>query len=527
MACGAVAAALVLTSGGHAAARRRVVARFGAAWAHQDWRAMYGLLTPAARRRVAFPAFRAAYVRARRVASETTLAVGRPSGPHAGRVALPVAERTRLFGTLHGTLAVPVTDAAHPRLAWTPALTIAGLRPGEHLSRHVRSVPRASILAADGRELHALGHAGTVVAGTVRTATSLQRALGRSTVGSSGLEMLYDRRLAGRPGATLYAGARVLAHTAPRRAQPLRTTIDPALQAAAVSALEGRYGGIAVLDPTNGDVLALAGIALSAPQPPGSTFKIITTTGVLAAGLARPDTVFAHADSADIGGFTLHNDGGEVCGGTLTNAFAVSCNSVFAPLGVRLGARRLVATARRYGFDEPSRLPDAAPSTIPPADQIGGATAVGESSIGQGRVLATPLVMADVAATIAHHGRRPVPRLLASLPVRTRRVTSPEIAGEIRTMMLAVVERGTGTAAQIPGVRVAGKTGTAELAPTTPGATTDDNDAWFVAFAPARRPTVAVAVLRVRAGAGGADAAPIARRVLLAAVHPSTTDAPH
>jgi cell division protein FtsI/penicillin-binding protein 2 len=144
---------------------------------------------------------------------------------------------------------------------------------------------------------------------------------------------------------------------------------------------------------------------------------------------------------------------------------------------------------------------------------------VGASAIGQDRDLATPLTMASVGATIAAGGVRARPRLVrGKAPVR-RRVVRRRVARQVRDMMLEVVRSGTGTAAALPGVDVAGKTGTAELVPTADGPSDPANtDAWFVAFAPGSAPRVAVAVMLVGAGQGGTSAAPIAREVLAAAL---------
>ena len=145
--------------------------------------------------------------------------------------------------------------------------------------------------------------------------------------------------------------------------------------------------------------------------------------------------------------------------------------------------------------------------------------AVGAASIGQERDLATPLQMAAVGATIANGGVHPSPRIVRSDPVVRKRAVSRRVARQVRDMMLAVVSGGTGTSAALPGVEVAGKTGTAELRPTASGPQDPKNtDAWFVAFAPARAPKVAVAVMLVGQGQGGTTAAPIAREVLQAAL---------
>ena len=162
----------------------------------------------------------------------------------------------------------------------------------------------------------------------------------------------------------------MLASALPRPAPALRTTISPQLQRAAVLALGGLYGGVVALAPATGEILAVAGIGLDGLQPPGSTFKIITLSGVLAAGIASPHSTFAYATHATLDGVELSNAGGEECGGSLELAFATSCNSVFAPLGVKLGAARLVETAERFGFNADPGIAGAAESTIPAAGQI-------------------------------------------------------------------------------------------------------------------------------------------------------------
>jgi cell division protein FtsI/penicillin-binding protein 2 len=397
--------------------------------------------------------------------------------------------------------------------------------------------PRGALLAADGTPLaegpqrsspipdvaiQIVGNLGPIP----RSKTAAYAARGyppNAQVGQDGLEYIFQDRLAGRLGGELLAGRRVLAGAAPVAAAPVKTTIVPSLERAAVAALGGQYAGMTVMNPRTGALEALAGIAFSASQPPGSTMKIITSTAALQAGIVTLGTTFPIQTSSDVGGYVLQNAGGEACGGTLLNAFAVSCNSVFAPLGVKLGGARLVATARRFGFDQPSSIPGALRSTIPAANAIGDATSVGSSAIGQGMVLATPLEMADVAATIAMGGRRPIPTLLADQPPRFVRVTSARVAHEVEEMMIAVVQFGTGTAAQIPGVTVAGKTGTAELVdtanPDNPSAGSPSNtDAWFVGYAPVGHPKVVAGALFPNQGAGGATAAPAVRDVLVAAL---------
>jgi cell division protein FtsI/penicillin-binding protein 2 len=373
---------------------------------------------------------------------------------------------------------------------------------------HTRSGPRprrGAVLAADGTLLDATALGASIAGQTAPTPT--------------GLERIYHRRLSGRPSAELLFGARVVARAPMIPGRSLPTTISPRLMAAAAAALGQQLGGVAVIRPRDGAVQALAGLAVSAPQPPGSTFKIITLSAALQNGIATPSSTYPIRTAATLSGVELRNAGGEACGGSLTEAFTVSCNSVFAPLGAKLGARRLVAMARAFGFDQQPNIPAAKPSAISPPSQLRDDLAVGAAAIGQDRDLATPLQMASVGATIALDGRRVKPRITTSDPVISEQVLTSNVAHQVRSMMIQVVRSGTGTAAAIPGVQVAGKTGTAELRPNSTNP--QDSDAWFVAFAPAQHPKVAVAVMLVGAGFGGATAAPIAREVLQAALAPS------
>ena len=487
---------------------RAIAQRFADAWARGDLGAAWRLTTAKTRSEQRLAGFRESYRQARTAATVKGMSVGRAGEPRAGRVPVPVVVRTRLFGELRGTIEFPVVRTGETaRVAWAPSLRLPGLRPGERVHRRILRRPRrASVLDAAGRRLSREPAA----AGLVGSAPS-------GGDPGSGLEGLYDDRLGGRPGAELFYGRRRVARVEVVRGRSVRTTIRPSLQAAAVAALGGRLGGVAVVRPRNGDVLALAGLAVSGPQPPGSVFKIITLAAALEARETRIGESFPVRTAATLEGVQLRNAGDESCGGSLTLSFAHSCNSVFGPLGARLGAKRLVSFAERFGFNEELRIPAAKPSTIPPPRELTDDLAVGASAIGQDRDLATPLVMASVGATIANGGVRARPRLVRSERAVRRRVVKRRVAHQVRDMMLAVVRGGTGTAAALPGVDVAGKTGTAELVPTADGASDPANtDAWFVAFAPASAPRLAVAVMLIGAGQGGASAAPVARDVLAA-----------
>ncbi|HEV3071247.1 MAG TPA: penicillin-binding transpeptidase domain-containing protein [Solirubrobacteraceae bacterium] len=557
----------------------KLAERFVAAWTRKDYAAMYADIDAASQRALSLADFVQDYEAAAMTATATHAL--RASSAHDAReglavavpgqtaaVTVPVRVRTRLFGTLALDFTLPMTGHGEGvRVAWSRALVFPGLRTGEELTRRTELPPRAALLARDGSTLASgpataagqrespLGASAGGVVGELGPIPSARRATlesqgvpGDALVGVSGLERALDGRLRGTPGGELLAGERVLASATPHAAAAVRTTISPALQRAAEAALGGQYGGVVALAPSTGAVLAVAGIGMDDLQPPGSTFKMVTLTAALEAGVAHTATVYPYATYTTLDGVKLSNANGENCGGSLALAFAVSCNSVFAPLGVKVGAPRLVSTAERFGFNHDPGVAGALESTLPRAPKIQGELDVGSTAIGQGQVQASALQMAVVAATIADHGLRPQPTFTLegrNVDWHGVRVTTPAVARTVRSLMIGVVREGTGTSAAIPGVTVAGKTGTAELgmpsnckngsgagsgsgsgegktsegseeggssecAPNNP----HNTDAWFAAFAPALHPRIVVGVLLPRDGAGGATAAPVARQVL-------------
>jgi hypothetical protein len=532
------------------------VQRFADTWEMQDFAAMHAQVSPATADRYPLSEFTDAYDKAQRTATVTGVATGDAYESDSGgtRAAIvPVSFDTDAFGQLSGSIRMPLDG---DRVAWSPSLVFPGLEEGDVLVRRTRVPERAPILARDGTPLaegpasarsSPLGAVAQAAVGEVSSPSAEQdRELTQagfppgSPTGTSGLELAFNGRLAGQPGGELVAvpsgGAEAqdpsstIASSEPVPGTPLHTTIDPGLQRAAAAALGGQYGGVAVLDATNGAVRALAGIAFSGPQPPGSTFKLITTTAALDAGIVKPTDEFPIQTSAVVDGREVANAHDEACGGTFVEAFAESCNSVFVPLGPKLGSERLIGAAERYGFNSPPSLfedralevMDPPQSTIPTS--IDDDLELGVTAIGQGEVLATPLEMASVAQAIANGGVRSPTTMVRDRALRPTaspvRVTSSETAATVRALMIRVVTAGTGTAAALPGVQVAGKTGTAELGPKAgatgdPGTVEQDVDAWFTGFAPAARPKLVAAAMIVNAsGDGGTVAAPIVREVL-------------
>jgi penicillin-binding protein A len=544
---------------GGRSASEEAVQRFTEAWARQDYEAMHGELTENTAARYPINRFTTLYDEAERTATIESVEPHDPDGTEtvSGReaVTVPVDVRTHAFGDLGGTLAIPVADG---EIAWAPHLVFPGLSDGERLSRRADVPERAPILAKNGAPLAegpASARSSPISGATINVAGELgvpkgaeearleQRGFPDGTlVGKNGLEKAFNTRLAGQPGGELLASSdagdegqsRVLASADPVKGKPVRTTIDPVLQEAAVTALGSAFGGVAVLDAKDGTVLGVAGIAFSSPQPPGSTFKVVTTVAALESGVVKLNDTFPVESSTTVEGREIANAGDAACGGTFVQSFTNSCNTVFAPLGPEIGNDKLVATAERFGWNSEPTLfnAQATGAIMPPESTI--PTSIGDdldlavSAIGQGEVLATPLSMASVSQTIAADGMRS-PNPIVSDPrlgpdAEPVRVTSGKIAATVRDLMVGVVSNGTGTAAALPGIEVAGKTGTAELgpAPASPdqgaGAEPEQQeDAWFTSFAPANNPKIAVAVLVVNVkGGGGAVAAPIAREVLSA-----------
>jgi penicillin-binding protein A len=353
------------------------------------------------------------------------------------------------------------------------------------------------------------------------------------------------------------------------------TTINPRVQQAGWDAMQQGCGGpsckgaVVALEPSTGKVLAmvsspsydpnllasqdpevraqawrhlrdnpnnpLVNRAISETYPPGSTFKVITTAAALQAGatvseqLTSAPSILLPDSTA-----TLENYGGTPCGAeptvSLSEAFAKSCNTAFVQLGLATGAEPLRTMAHSFGLDSaPNVIPlQVAESTV---GVIPDAAALGMSSIGQKDVAVTPLQNAEIAATIANDGVTMQPYLVESLkgpdlsnisttaPYQQRRAVSPQVAAKLTELMVGA-EKAAQQKGAIPGVQIASKTGTAEHG-TDPRHTPPH--AWYIAFAPAQTPKVAVAVLVENGGdrlsaTGGALAAPIGRAVIEAAL---------
>jgi cell division protein FtsI/penicillin-binding protein 2 len=359
---------------------------------------------------------------------------------------------------------------------------------------------------------HVVGTTGAMTADLLQTLGPPYAA--SDTVGISGLERALERRLAGIPYQEVQRvdkEGRVVETLTDFPGIPpedVTTTLDIDVQQAveAVISTAPEPAAIVVLDVATGGIRGIASRpleafdrALGGLYPPGSTFKVITAAALLAEGVTPLQLVDCPSE-VTVGGRSLTNAGGQGRGEiTFADAFAYSCNTVFAPLAVAmLGPGELAATAATFGFGTAPDLPLPASTAVfpEPIDDAEKAMA----AIGQGRVLASPLAMATVAAAVAGGGWRP-PALLAGTAPDPRPFDA-EVDGELADLMLRVVTYGTGTAAAVAGEEVRGKTGTAEYGTATP----PDSHAWFIGYWEG----YAFAVLVEGGGSGGTVAAPLA-----------------
>jgi penicillin-binding protein A len=344
-----------------------------------------------------------------------------------------------------------------------------------------------------------------------------------------------------------------------REGNDVVTNLDVAGTEAAVAGLAGRKGAVVAIEPKTGKVRVMVSVPEYDPNliptefrrintdpdksflnrttqelyQPGSTFKVVTAAAALDTGKVRPETIIDGSSPRTISGAPLENAGGQDFGPiSFTDALTNSVNTVFAQVGERVGAETLVEYMKRFGFYEDPQLDYPGFQMIPSGIRREGRQYVedgfdvGRVAIGQGGLEGaldtTPMQMALVAAAVANKGRLMKPRLTDRVVQKDGRVQEriepdlqaevmkPETAEQLTAMMSRVVEEGTGTAGALAGIRVAGKTGTAEV-----GANREFTQPWFIAFAPVENPRMAIAVTVERTtGQGGTVAAPIAKSVL-------------
>ena len=376
--------------------------------------------------------------------------------------------------------------------------------------------------------------------------------------GKIGIESTYNRYLSGSFGTEPLLQRLSLKE---KRGADVQLSIDTRVQAAAQEGLGANIGAAVALDPATGQVLAMASSPtfdlqqavtnfsaiptagqpfinrpVQGRYPPGSTFKVVTTTAALESGGFTPDSRFDDDGSYSTPGGPIRNFGGRTFGEhTLTTALTNSINTTFAAIGDDLGPELLGATMTAYGFGErpPIDLPDDTVLTsgrrrdgaVLPNGEDGADGA--RIAIGQELLDVTPLQMAMVAGAVANRGVLMAPRLMTRIvdrggavvqraePRELERVMSEANALALTAMMENVVRDGTGTGAALSsaGVTVAGKTGTAE------SSDANRNQAWFIGFAPAQAPVVAVAVvIENTSSTGGVIAAPVAAAIMRAAI---------
>lgn len=383
--------------------------------------------------------------------------------------------------------------------------------------------------------------------------------------GATGIELKENDILAGNDSRFFVDRLQQMLANRKPQGGAIRLTLNAAAQEAAMKGLNGRTGAVVAIDPTTGAILALASSPSFDPNllsshdaaaiktqyeawladpaqpllnrplamtlPPGSVFKLVTAAAALESGRYTADSFLQGPKEIQLPGsdHKLGNWNEKACGPqnetTLANALAMSCNTAFANLGLELGADAIAQQAKKFGFDTSFEIPLISAASHFPTNLDQAQTAM--SAIGQYDVQASALQMAMVTAAIANDGVLMKPYLVDQIlgtdlsvlenaaPQAISRAMKPENAKVLRTMMVGVVTNGTGSNAQISGVNVGGKTGTAE---NTPG---QSAHAWFVGLAPAEGAKVAVAVVLQNGGgatevSGNALAAPIAQSVMRA-----------
>jgi penicillin-binding protein A len=473
---------------------------------------------------------------------------------------------TRLFTVIVALFALLVVFTSRWTVFEATSLenqSIDGERVNQRPLLEQQQIPRGIIRAEDGTRLAINKQTGSgqtkVYSRVYPTGPLFAHAVGYSFIqaGSAGLERFYNDELSGSKDEFGTLLDQILGQR--KEGQDLRTTLNPAAQKVALQGLAGRNGSVVALDPTTGRVLVMANVpsydpnrvvddirlkrtggsgrfdrATQARYPPGSTFKVVTAAAALDTGRYTPDSLISGKNNKVISGVPLQNSHGEDFPTiTLTDALTHSVNTVFGEVAEKLGKRTMYRYMRMFGFNQkpPIDLPSDELTASGVYNDKGkllddhDAVDIGRVGIGQERLQVTPLQMAMVAATVAnggvlmkpHVGDRfiqPDGRLASTVPdEQVARVMKPGTAAALTTMMGKVVEEGTGTAAQLQGIDVAGKTGTAEVANGT------SNQAWFIGFAPKNDPKVAVAVTIERTQEqGGTVAAPIARDVIRALI---------
>lgn len=385
-----------------------------------------------------------------------------------------------------------------------------------------RSYPFSSLAGST------VGHLGSLTRKTLGDAEEGQEV--GHLVGASGLEAAYEERLAGTPTTELTVvnkRRKVLEVVGTKAGTPgadVRATLDARVQSATSAAFGDTVGGAVVIQPDSGDLLAAVtayeidpnqyvGVndispfnrALSGLYPPGSSMKVVTAGAALDTGVVTPGTeLTGPREYQGVRNF----ESASYPTLDFSTAVKFSVNTAFAQVAQKLGAKRLFSYARAFGFNRAPAMPlPAARSSFPRPED---ASDLMWGSIGQAQDLATPLQMASVAATVANGGVRMEPRSSIGDVKDGARVLSLKTARTLTVLMENVVEGGTGVNARISGVRVAGKTGTAEV--DVDGKR--KNHAWFVCFAPVEDPQLAVAVVSEYGGVGGQVAAPLARGIL-------------
>jgi penicillin-binding protein A len=450
-------------------------------------------------------------------------------------------------------------------IVWTSRWTVfdASALQGDKLNHlaffATEKVKRGRLLTDDGHVLaRSVAAGGGTWSRSYPTAGLTAQAVGYANIAQgqeAGLESTWLQQLEGRQQTQLTSVFGPISES--NTGDDVDTTLDLRGQTLARSLLAGRLGSVVAIDPRSGAIRAMysnptydnnqgpnarcganalsigcqTDLATQGEFPPGSTFKVVTTAAALDSGRYTPNSMIDGRSPLTVSGAPLHNDNNDSYGQvSLSFALTNSINTVYAQVGEALGARALQTYMERFGFYSRPQLDIPTGEMISSGERVSGKLTpvtsptidLGRTAIGQANLAVTPMQMAEVASAVADHGILMRPHFVTKVvnpdgvtvqtvaPTVQSHVMGATAATELAQMMTKVVEEGTGQKANLGGLSVAGKTGTATISP--PGVSPAIDDAWFIGFAPVKNPKIAVAVVlpHIPNGYGGTYAAPVA-----------------
>lgn len=392
---------------------------------------------------------------------------------------------------------------------------------------------------------HLTGYVGKISKEEIKSATEIDYK-SKELIGKSGLEKNYDKKLRGKNGYILYIrdennNKKELMRKSPVDGENLITTIDIDLQNKVWDSLDNQKGAVVITDPKNGEILAMVSFpsydpnqfvlgisqsnwknlqenkdspmlnrAIQGLYPPGSTFKIITAAAALDSGIVESDTVFNDEGEIKIEGNIIRNYQNEIFEKhNFTEALTHSINTTFAKITLDLSKEKLIEYIDKFDFEK--KIKPGLNVKNSSLGDIDSKVELAWTGLGQAKVLTNPIQMSRIIAIIANQGKNIQPTFIKNeiTEDNSKQIIKKENIKKLEKMLINVVENGTGKNANLEGVQVAGKTGTAEI-----GVEEEKSHAWFVGYVPVNKPELAISVFLENGGVGGKDAAPIFKKII-------------